>query len=64
MARVIKEVPVKEKQAVCEDGCGATVAYVPNEVKERHGTDYGGGPDGSKWVVCPGCGAKIVLESW
>lgn len=64
MARILKEVPIKEKQAVCNNGCGATVAYVPNDVKSWHGTDYSGGPDGEEWIVCPGCGEKITLRRW
>lgn len=65
MARVIKEAPRKEKKVVCNH-CGRTIAYVQNDVMEYSGTDYGGGPDGQTWVVCPAedCGKKIVLSSW
>lgn len=56
--------PSVVKRAVCRRGCGATVEYVPNDVQEHHGTDYGGGPDGMKWVDCPKCDERIVLESW
>jgi len=63
MARVIKQGHVEEKKAACEH-CGALVGYHLNDVKERHGTDYGGGPDGAKWVVCPGCSKRIILERW
>lgn len=63
MARVLKHVAVKEKQAECEH-CGCTIAYVQNEVQEYHGRDMSGGPDGQKWVVCPSCHKNIILESW
>jgi ribosomal protein S27AE len=63
MPRVIADAPIIEKHARCEH-CGKLIAYVNNDVQERHGTDYGGGPDGAKWVVCPGCGKSIILESW
>lgn len=65
MARVLKEVPIKEKQVVCYS-CGRTIAYVKNDVQEYHGTDMGGGPDGCEWIVCPGenCGKDITLKSW
>ena len=65
MARVIKEAPIKEKKTVCEH-CGRTIAYVNNDIKECSGTDYGGGPSGAKWIVCPGDGCKkqILLETW
>lgn len=64
MARIVEGAPPKEKQTVCEEGCGKTVAYVPNDVREYNGTDYSGGPDGYRYVNCPGCGKEIVLESW
>jgi RNase P subunit RPR2 len=64
MARVVVEVPKKMKRVVCRDGCRATIEYVPNDVKRRDGTDYGGGPDGEEWVVCPSCGKKAIIRSW
>lgn len=65
MARIVKEAPRKEKKVVCEH-CGRTIAYVKNEIREYHGTDYSGGPDGQTWVVCPAedCGKEIILSSW
>lgn len=45
-------------------GCGAIVEYSRLDVKEYRGTDYSGGADGRDWIVCPGCGAEIVLKSW
>lgn len=63
MARVIKEAPLVEKQIVC-CGCGATIAYVKNDIKQYHGTDYTGGPDGSEWIDCPGCSKRITLRTW
>jgi predicted RNA-binding Zn-ribbon protein involved in translation (DUF1610 family) len=63
MARVLKEIPLKEKQTVCYS-CGHTIAYVLNDVKEYHGTDYSGGPDGREWIVCPNCNKDIILRSW
>ena len=44
--------------------CAAKVEYTLNEVQENNYTDYGGGPAGSKWIICPNCGKRIVLESW
>ena len=63
--KVISAKPRKSavKRVVCEH-CGAKLEYVPNDVKEYHGTDYGGGPDGQKWVDCGNCGKKVILESW
>jgi hypothetical protein len=64
VSRIIESVPVVEKQTVCRKGCGKTVAYVPNDVREWHGTDMSGGPDGHEWIVCPGCGKEITVRQW
>lgn len=63
--RVIKTEPDQSvvKRVVCKL-CGATLEYVPLDVKERHGTDIGGGPDGCKWIDCPQCKREVILESW
>lgn len=65
MPRVIEEVPIEEKQVRCAQ-CGRMIAYVENDVEERHGTDYGGGPDGMRFVRCPAsdCPKPIVLKRW
>lgn len=65
MVKVISTDPDKTvtKEIVCRN-CGATLEYVPNEVQSRHGTDYGGGPDGEEWVNCPNCGQKAIIKSW
>lgn len=65
MARVIELAPIVEKKVVCEH-CGRTIGYVKNDIREYHGTDISGGPDGQEWVVCPAndCGKKIILRSW
>ncbi len=44
--------------------CGARLEYTPNDVRAHHGTDYGGGPDGCEWVVCPNCNKDAVIRSW
>lgn len=63
MARVVEEIPVQYKRVLCQN-CGRTIEYVQAEVKSYHGTDYGGGPDGREWIVCPHCGKDITLKSW
>ncbi len=64
MAKIIGKKPVAVKRTVCRDGCGYKIEYVPNDVQEYHGRDYGGGPDGHKYIRCPNCSKKIILESW
>lgn len=63
--RVVSKGPAKEieKEIVCKN-CGATLSYVPRDVKSRHGTDYGGGPDGAEWIDCPECNSNVVIRSW
>lgn len=55
----------KPKRVKC-DACFATIEYLPEEVVEYHGTDYGGGPDGWKRVKCPrpGCPGNGIIERW
>lgn len=55
--------PSVVKQVVCR-GCGAKLEYVPNDVKEQHGRDYSGGPDGCEWIDCPKCSKQVILRSW
>lgn len=72
MVQVIDPRPQPEalKEIVCK-GCGARLAYTQNDVQRRDGTDYGGGPDGAEWIVCPqpqctgnGLEHRIILRSW
>ena len=62
MARVIRITKPKEQQVTCD--CGAVVGYTRADVRETNRTDYGGGPAGSRWVTCPNCVNRIVLEEW
>lgn len=55
--------PSGHKKVKCEN-CLVKVEYAPKDVQERNGTDYGGGPDGARWINCPGCNEQIILESW
>jgi len=66
MPRVVSKEPDQSvvKQIICQ-GCGATVEYVPNDVRTLwSGTDYGGGPDGAEGFDCPGCGKQIHTKRW
>ena len=65
VVRIIESKPAPEvvKQVVCKN-CGARLEYVPADVREYHGTDYSGGPDGMEWIDCPQCSKKVVLKSW
>lgn len=63
--RIIRKGPDAsvKKTIVCHN-CGATLEYVPNDVKERHGTDYTGGPDGEQYIDCPNCEKRAIIRSW
>jgi len=65
MVRVVQRKPAKEvkKRIVCQ-GCGATLEYVPNDVEKVSGEDYGGGPDGREYIICPDCKKQVVIRSW
>ena len=63
MVKVVGEAPEAVKHATCSH-CAAKLEYTKSEVREKHGTDYGGGPDGREWIVCPRCGHDVVLRAW
>ena len=65
MVRIIEETPDPSvvKRVICRN-CGVTLEYVPNEVKEYNGTDYGGGPAGHHWIDCLKCQKPVILKSW
>jgi len=66
MVKIIKNEPDQSviKRIVCQN-CGATLEYVPNDVKLLwSGTDYGGGPDGAMGFSCPKCHEQIITRRW
>lgn len=44
--------------------CGVKLSYVPYEVQKISGKDYGGGPDGKEFIICPNCGREVTIRSW
>jgi ribosomal protein S27E len=56
MVRVVKQEPHPSvvKEVICRN-CGATLEYVPMDIKERVEVDYGGGRDLIKYIECPAC---------
>jgi DNA-directed RNA polymerase subunit RPC12/RpoP len=53
----------KLKEVVCGN-CSHKLLYALADVKEYHGKDYSGGPDGREWVDCPSCGNEAIIRSW
>jgi len=62
MVSVVGKDPRAVKRVTCKN-CGAILEYTKAEVREHHGTDYGGGPDGFEYIKCPQCTARVVLRS-
>ncbi len=60
MVTVVKSEPHHSviKEAICRN-CGATLAYVPNDIKEEVHRDYGGGSEIYKHIMCPQCNHKV-----
>lgn len=48
------------KHVICRN-CGATLAYVPRDVKNRIDTDYTGGRDNVRFIICPNCGSSVTV---
>lgn len=63
MVKIVGRDESAVKRITCRK-CATILEYTLSEVKEQHGTDYSGGPDGRKWVDCPNCGGQAVIRSW
>ena len=63
MVRIVKVEPhpTVVKEVVCR-GCGATLEYVPNEVKSYVSRDYGGGTDVINHITCPNCNKEVTVR--
>jgi competence CoiA-like predicted nuclease len=51
------------KQITCRS-CDSVLQYHKGEVKEYHGRDYSGGPDGKEWIDCPVCNEEVIIRAW
>lgn len=51
------------KEVVCHN-CGATLEYVPRDVKEKVETDYTGGKDLVHYIECPQCSNHVGARKW
>jgi len=63
VVRVIdpKPDPSVVKQVICRN-CGAKLEYVPNDVKSKSVSDYGGGSDTYYWIDCPQCSNQVNVR--
>ena len=65
MVTVVKLAPHPDvvKEVVCR-GCGATLSYVPNEVKTRTYKDYDGCGNVVEYITCPNCNKEVILREY
>ena len=49
------------KECICRN-CGATLQYVPRDVKEKTARDYGGGSDTYYFIECPACNEQVFVK--
>lgn len=62
MAKIVS--PPKPKRVDCNK-CGATIEYLPEEVKTRTYGDYGGGTNVDAYIPCPrvSCPGEGIISS-
>jgi DNA-directed RNA polymerase subunit RPC12/RpoP len=65
MVRVVKSEPHPSvvKEVICSN-CGATLEYIPKDIKQRIEGDYTGGSDQINFIECPQCSHEIVISRW
>ncbi len=65
MVTVVSTVPHPSvvKEAICRN-CGATLNYVPSDIKKEVHTDYGGGSDTYYHIKCPPCGENVSVKGY
>lgn len=63
MVTIVSTVPHKSvvKETFCHH-CGATLEYVPNDIKTRRDRDYAGGTDIIRYIQCPNCGGNTGVK--
>lgn len=63
MITVVSTVPHPSvvKEVICMS-CGATLQYVPKDVVSVQHTDYGGGTDTYRHIICPPCGSQVHVR--
>lgn len=61
MPRLVSTVPVKTYRVTCSN-CMCEVEFIPNDVVARVCSDYGGGSDTYRHIICPNpiCNGKSI----
>jgi uncharacterized protein with PIN domain len=62
--RVVKTEPDSSviKRKVCKN-CGATLEFVPNDVKTHVYTEIDGGSDSYDYIDCPNCNRVVIVKN-
>ena len=65
MVRIISAAPHPSvvREVICKH-CGATLEYVPADIKEKTISDYTGGTDILYFIKCPSCGTNISVKKY
>jgi DNA-directed RNA polymerase subunit RPC12/RpoP len=65
MVRIVKVEPhpTVVKEVVCRS-CGATLEYVPNDVKSNSYRDIDGGYDTDHHITCPNCSKQVKVKGY
>ena len=51
------------KEAICREGCGARIGYIPNDIiREFYARDYDGGGDTYVVLRCPSCSKEMTIR--
>ena len=53
--------PSVVKETICRN-CGATLQYVPKDIKEKIVSDYTGDKERIRYIECPPCNHHIVIR--
>jgi hypothetical protein len=63
MVNVVSKIPHQSvvKEVVCRN-CGATLSYVPREVKSRIIRDYSGSSEDYRHIDCPNCSKEVGVK--
>ena len=51
------------KRHICTN-CGATLEYVPKDIKSRSVTDYTGDSDTVYYIICPQCNDQQSVKRY
>lgn len=63
MPKIIGQDSGAVKEITCRN-CSARLQYTPSEERRDYSTDYTGGKDYYSYILCPGCGGKVITKNY